>query len=148
MNNKLIIDKPALKSLVMRILEALFSTTAWAIFLYFCQPFFTIVFWLLTGYWIQLHFFSDSLILPMMDILFRSFLFSLVSLLLLMSWSLWNVWRYGGLDRRKPRPMVLDTVIAATFSVPITTLTRARNAKLALITPTTLGVFFTLIKKT
>lgn len=146
MTTTLIINKPNLKSFFMRTLEAIFSTTAWVIFLYFFQPLFTTGVWLVTGYWIQLHFFSYSLIDPMLDMLFRSLLFSLFILTVLISWSSWNFWRYGGLDRRKPRPMVLDSVIAATFNVSLTTLTDARNAKLALVMPATSGVIFTIVK--
>lgn len=145
MTTNIIINKPTLKSFFMRMLEAIFSTTVWVAFLYFFQPLFTTIVWLITGHWIQLHFFSTSLIEPLLDILLYSLLFSLLILIVLLSWSSWNSWRYGGLDRRKSRPMVSDLTIAVNFSVPFKTITTARNAKLALVEPALSGASFTVI---
>lgn len=130
----------------MRTLETIFSTTAWMAFLYFFHPLFTTFFWLLTGHWIQLHVLSYSTIDPTLDMLFRAILFSILILVILICWSSWNMWRYGGLDRRKSRPMVLDSTIASHFNISVETLTTARNAKLSLVMPVASGVLFTVLE--
>lgn len=130
----------------MRIFEALFSTTAWIAFLYFFSPIVTTFVWLITGYWIQVHAFTYALVEPTFNMLLIALLFSLVVLIILVIWSAWNTWRYGGLDRRKFRPVVVDATVANCFNVPLKTVTLARKVKLATVTPRGTELVFTEIE--
>jgi hypothetical protein len=62
-------------------------------------------------------------------------------------WSRWNLWCYGGLDRRKPRPPVEDDTIAAILHVSRETLYAAQKGQIALVTPAGEGVTFDVIKE-
>jgi len=128
-----LINSPRLKGYWTRLLETIVSLSAWGIFLYFFQPLFTGLFWLVTGQWVYWHVFSSAAIEGTLDMLFETTVFAFVIVLVFVSWAKWNIYHYGGLDRRKPRSPIQNAEVAAHFLVPISTVNTAQSAKIAYI---------------
>ena len=147
MGINLIINKPDLKSTLMLTVEALSSAVIWGTFFYFFAPLLTTVFWLVTGQWIFNQVFSYSLVQNISEMLLNCLFFCCFSIVLMISWSSWNSWRYASLDRRKSCPLTRDSTIAAIFKVSEETIITARKAKLALVSSSSSGVVFTIHKE-
>jgi len=127
----MVIDAPRLQHSFLRGLESLLSISAWAFFLNLLQPFITSVVWwqgykLMAGQAFSLHTIEATLTMIEM-----SAYFGIAVFLILFSWSRWNYYRYGRLNRRKPKPLVSNTDLAVFYGVSLATVQKAQAAKLA-----------------
>lgn len=141
--NDLLINRPYLKGYFRQLLEMLISAYVWGIFLYFFQPLLTALLWLATGEWIWWFVFSTEAVYGTLNMLLNSIFFGLIILLILFSWVKWNLYHYGGLDRRKPPLPVQDEKVAEHFGVSLETIETAKMARVATINPTVHGPIFT-----
>jgi len=82
-----------------------------------------------------------------LEMMLYTFIFALLILLLLISWSSWNYFCYGGLDRRKPPATIPSSTLALAFNVPLETIINAHDAKYALITTMQFSFTLTLLKR-
>jgi poly-beta-1,6-N-acetyl-D-glucosamine biosynthesis protein PgaD len=130
-----LIQMPHMKGYVTRVMESGVSVSAWVIFLYYFQPIFTVVVWLLTGRWVYLHIFSTAAIEVTLDMMFTSAVFALFMMGLFWCWAKWNLYYYGALDRRKLRPPITNEEVADFFGVNEATVARVQQAKFALLDP-------------
>lgn len=91
--------KPRLKKTFLPGLESILTIFAWAFFLSLAQPFMTAILWwqghkLMEGKAFSLEMMEKILIMM------ESFVyFGIIVFLILLSWSQWNDWRYGRLNR-------------------------------------------------
>ncbi|MBU2700473.1 poly-beta-1 [Sporomusaceae bacterium BoRhaA] len=146
-SSSLLINRPRLKGFAQYSLEFFLSLSAWSIFLYFFQPLFTTLLWLVTGQWLWWFAFSAEAIYGTLHMLFYAGIFSVFIFLILFGWAKWNIHHYGGLDRRKFRPPVRDAEVAVHFHISVQEVQAAQQAKIALVNPLPEGPVFTVQMK-
>jgi len=125
----ILINYPRLKGRVTRLAEWCISVYAWGVLLYFVQPLLTGLLWLATGEWVFWKVFSVDAVTGTLDMLTVSAAFAAGVWLLFTGWARWNLYHYGGLDRRKPRPAVTIEDTAALFQVSVEFVQAARCAQ-------------------
>ena len=127
----MVLDKPHLQHSFFRVLESLLSISAWAFFINLMQPFITAILWW-QGY--KLMFdkaFSLATIEGTLIMIENSVYFGIAVYLILLSWSEWNYYRYGRLNRRKAKPLVSNTDLAVFYGVSLATVQEAQSVKCA-----------------
>lgn len=98
-------------------------------------------------HWLILDFSPYSSPKSTLEMMLYTFIFALLILISLISWSSWNYLCYGGLDRRKPPATIPSSTLALAFNVPVETIINAHDAKYALIAPTQFSFTLTLLKR-
>lgn len=136
MNKKqLLIEEPQLQSFWNKGLSALFSLSIWAMFLYFVEPLVTAVIWLLTGQWVWFFVFSVEAVYGSIEMFLKVLIFAAMILLLFVAWGKWNLYHYGGLDRRKHPMPIEDEEVSKVFAIPLEFVKAAQNGKIIKINP-------------
>jgi poly-beta-1,6-N-acetyl-D-glucosamine biosynthesis protein PgaD len=130
-----LINQPTLQKTSVRGLQLLASATAWGIFLYFLQTLFTTVVWLTGGKLLYHQSLLPASIEGTKSLLINSCYFAIIIFLLLFIWANWNYWRFGRLERRKPRPPISDEVIATYYGISLKSVYDARAVKIASLSP-------------
>ncbi|MCE5286606.1 MAG: poly-beta-1,6-N-acetyl-D-glucosamine biosynthesis protein PgaD [Pelosinus sp.] len=143
----LLINRPHLRGYFRLVLETGISLSVWVVFLYFFQPLLTALLWLLTGEWLWWFIFSSEAVYGTLSMLYYAVLFAGVIFLSFLAWAQWNLYHYGGLDRRKPPLPIEDEKVAEHFGVPLSTVQNAKMARVATINPTPEGPIFTIKSK-
>jgi poly-beta-1,6-N-acetyl-D-glucosamine biosynthesis protein PgaD len=135
LDNTLIINNPKLKKPAVRFIETLFSVAVWLFFVYLFQTILTTFMWVF-GLEKIYHFnFSVEVIEGTLDALVLILYTALTCIVVLFAWAQWNYWRFGRLERRKSRPAVRNDEVATFFSLPLSTVYRIQNSKIAFILP-------------
>jgi biofilm PGA synthesis protein PgaD len=123
-----ILYRPELQSAGQRTLYSVLTLLAWTVWLYLFVPLLSLLAW-----WFGIEAFSLYLLEPA-D---RSDLLTLLtyagvvvlSALVIVAWSIYNLRRYGGLDRRKPIPPVSDEELRAHHDIDARTLAALRTQR-------------------
>lgn len=105
------------------------SASLWALFLYLLQFFLTAVFLAFTSIFLYNNLFASEAASGTWELLKLTVIVSFIAFLVLFLWATWNKFMYGGLDRRKPRPMPSDEEIAELYGQTTQSLAMAREAK-------------------
>jgi len=142
LENRIIIDQPTLKKPMLRFLETIFSAVVWVFFIYLFQTIFTTAFWLLGLEHIYSYTFTRDSIESTIDAMIFAMYTAIVSMIVLFAWAQWNLRRYGGLDRRRPRPPVSQEEVAKEFEVPLDTVSQMQTAKMAVIQTSPTGIVY------
>jgi poly-beta-1,6-N-acetyl-D-glucosamine biosynthesis protein PgaD len=87
------------------------SVSLWAIFLYLLQFFLTSLFLAFAAVYLYGQLFTTEAAAGTWALVEFSVVVSVIAFLLLLGWATWNKVLYGGLDRRKPRPMPTELAI-------------------------------------
>lgn len=74
-----------------------------------------------------------SAMLPTMGTLSLYVVVSLINGVVLLSWALYNQFRFAGLDRRKPIPALENDELARSFCLPMHRLDALQRAKVAIV---------------
>lgn len=123
-----ILYRPELQSAGQRTLYSVLTLIAWTVWLYLFVPLLSLFAW-----WFGIEAFSLYLLEPA-D---RSDLLTLLtyagvvvlSAVVIVAWSIYNLRRYGGLDRRKPIPAVSDEELRARHDIDAATLAALREQR-------------------
>ncbi|MCC5862206.1 MAG: poly-beta-1,6-N-acetyl-D-glucosamine biosynthesis protein PgaD [Gammaproteobacteria bacterium] len=123
-----ILYRPDLQPVGQRTLYSLLTVLAWVVWLYLFLPLISLAAW-----WFGVDLFSRYLLGPE-D---RSHLLTLLgyagvvvlSAVVIVAWSAYNLARFGGLDRRRPVPPVRDEELLQRFAVDEATLTALREQR-------------------
>lgn len=123
-----ILYRPELQSAGQRTLYSVLTLIAWTVWLYLFVPLLSLFAW-----WFGIEAFSLYLLEPA-D---RSDLLTLLtyagvvvlSAVVIVAWSIYNLRRYGGLDRRKPIPPVSDEELRARHDIDAATLAALREQR-------------------
>ncbi|MBC8015301.1 MAG: poly-beta-1,6-N-acetyl-D-glucosamine biosynthesis protein PgaD [Sporomusaceae bacterium] len=103
-------DAPHLQNSFLRGIESILSILAWAFLLHLMQPFITAFVWWQGYRLLEEKVFSLSSIEGTLNMLESSVYFGIITFLILLTWSQWNDWRYGRLNRRQIKPLVPQQV--------------------------------------
>ena len=122
-------DEKKKDSKVQRAIALFASISLWAIFLYLLQFFMTSLFLAFAAIFLYGQLFTSEAAAGTWELVIFASSVSVIAFLVLLIWAVWNKALYGGLDRRKPRPMPPDEEIAALYGHPLTDLQAARNAQ-------------------
>jgi len=142
LENRIIIDQPALNKPRMRLLETIFSAVVWVFFIYLFQTIFTTAFWLLGLEHIYSYTFTRDSIESTIDAMVFAMYTAIASMIVMFAWAQWNLRRYGRLDRRKPRPPVSQEEVAKEFEIPLDTVNQMQSAKIAVIQTSPRGIVY------
>ena len=149
-SNQHLIDQPSLKSRRRRVIETLTAASAWSILLYLAKPLLTVAAWLVSGYWLSSHVFNSLAASGTLTILLHVLLFATLVVIFFAAWAKWNLYFYGGLDRRKAHPAITVDAIAAQFALPPALVKELQSAKVMNIsfsaTQTPQFSFYSLLK--
>lgn len=123
-----ILYRPDLQPVGQRTLYSMLTVLAWLVWLYLFLPLISLAAW-----WFGIDLFSRYLLGPE-D---RSHLLTLLgyagvvvlSAVAIVAWSFYNLRRYGGLDRRRPVPMVSDEELCRRFETDAATLAALRTER-------------------
>lgn len=123
-----ILYRPDLQPIGQRTLYSVLTLVAWTVWLYLFVPLLSLLAW-----WFGVDRFSRYLLTPA-D---RSDLLTLlgyagvvvVSAIVIVTWSFYNLKRYGGLDRRKPVPPVSDEDLRQRHGIDAATLAALRQER-------------------
>ena len=131
---EVIIVHPEMKTPLLLRLEMLVSLTAWGVLLYLLQSLFTTGAWLAGGYLMFFQVFNAQATEGTVTMLVYSVYWAGVIFAAFYVWANWNLFRFGGLDRRKARPAPSNTKIASDMKVSLGMLQQAQMAKVAKVT--------------
>ncbi len=123
-----ILYRPELQSAGQRTLYSVLTLIAWTVWLYLFVPLVSLLAW-----WFGIDAFSRYLLEPadrsdLLTLLTYSGVVVL-SALVVVAWSIYNLRRYGGLDRRKPVPPVSDEELRQRHGIDAATLTALREQR-------------------
>ena len=107
-------DEKKKDSKVQRAIALFASISLWAIFLYLLQFFMTSLFLAFAAIFLYGQLFTSEAAAGTWELVIFAGIVSVIAFLVLLIWAVWNKALYGGLDRRKPRPMPPDEEIAET----------------------------------
>lgn len=123
-----ILYRPELQSLGQRTLYSVLTLVAWTVWLYLFVPLLSLLAW-----WFGIDLFSRYLLEPAEHSHLLTLLqyvgFVVLSAVVVVTWSLYNLRRYGGLDRRKPIPPVSDAELRERHHVDADTLAALRRER-------------------
>lgn len=127
-----IVYRPELQSVGQRTLYSVLTLVAWTIWLYLFVPLISLLAW-----WFGIDAFSRYLLEPadrsdLLTLLTYSGVVVL-SAMVIVAWSFYNLKRYGGLDRRKPIPPVSDEDLRARHGMDAATLATLREERRLLL---------------
>lgn len=126
----ILIERPELQEGRWRFAWSLVTLLAWSLWFYLWLPLISLVAW---AAGIQL--FRRHILDPNAETYLRSLaLYGSVALglaVVLVSWSLYNLRRFGGLDRRKATPAVAPAQLCEDFGIEMTLLAKLHGARVA-----------------
>lgn len=127
---KVIFEDLSKRKKSVRRIEFAISAGLWAVFLYLLQFFGSSLFWGLATYFVYGELFNDRNQRGTVELLIFTFFFAIVVFFILFLWASWNRLLYGGMDRRKPRPMPSEAEIAVWHNISVEQLHFAQGLKL------------------
>lgn len=123
-----ILYRPELQSAGQRTLYSVLTVIAWTVWLYLFVPLLSLLAW-----WFGIDAFSRYLLEPGdrsdLETLLRYTGVVVLSAMVIVAWSVYNLRRFGGLDRRKPVPPVSDAELRARHEIDAATLAALREQR-------------------
>jgi poly-beta-1,6-N-acetyl-D-glucosamine biosynthesis protein PgaD len=142
LDNTLIIDDPALKRPMVRLMETFFSVAVWLFFVYLLQTIATTLMWIFGLEKFYNFNFSQATIDGTMEAILLTVYTAALFIAIQIAWAEWNQWRFGSLTRRKQAAIVDAVEVANFFNQPIETIRSIQAAKITSITPLEAGFAF------
>jgi len=128
-----VIDTPRLREPLVRLVEFLFSLSAWITFISLIQPLATVLMWLIGFKLIDAELFDLAAVDSTVEMMKFSVWWAGIVFLILFGWAQWNYWRYGRLERRKHRPAVTPVDLAVHYQTSLAAVHQAQTVKAAMV---------------